>query len=277
MLSYHVGSIGELFVSKISFSSHKCSAARETLEQVMADALWKSGSNRSAVRAVCLAVFGINHPIDQQRILDWLSDIFPSHVRLYVKNDVVIALASGTMGKLHGCVLITATWTIAYGFSEDGGKARAFGAGPVLGDWGSGYGIAAHALIAIIKAHDGHGAQTMLVSSILESIGLSSPDELIRWTYADPSWAHIVALHKHLTLSFLWRLSMSNKIWNLFSQQKDSLGFGELEWLGDNSNLSPLSCKFVCYTNTKKTDKIKSKYWWLDFSVTRKYYTSNLN
>ena len=39
-------------------------AARETLEQVMADALSKSGSNRSAVRAVCLAVSGVNHPTD---------------------------------------------------------------------------------------------------------------------------------------------------------------------------------------------------------------------
>ena len=40
------------------------------------------------------------------------------------------------MGKLHGCVLITATGMIAYGFSEDGGEARAAGVGPVLGDWG---------------------------------------------------------------------------------------------------------------------------------------------
>lgn len=47
-------------------------AARETLEQVMADALLKSGSNRSAVLAVCLAVSGVNHPTDEQRILDWL-------------------------------------------------------------------------------------------------------------------------------------------------------------------------------------------------------------
>ena len=47
-------------------------AARETLEQVMADALSKSGSSRSAVRAVCLAVSGVNHPTDQQRVLNWL-------------------------------------------------------------------------------------------------------------------------------------------------------------------------------------------------------------
>lgn len=64
------------------------------------------------------------------------SDIFPSHVQLYVQNDAVAALASGTMGKLHGCVLIAGTGTIAYGFTEDGREARAAGAGPILGDWG---------------------------------------------------------------------------------------------------------------------------------------------
>ncbi|XP_022740074.1 N-acetyl-D-glucosamine kinase-like isoform X1 [Durio zibethinus] len=169
-------------------------AARETLEQVMADVLSKSGYNRSAVRAVCLAVSGVNHPTDQQRILTWIGDIFPSHVKLYVRNDAVAALASGTMGKLHGCVLIAGTGTIAYGFTEDGREARAAGAGPVLGDWGSGYGIAAQALTAVIRAHDGRGAHTMLQSTILQTLGLSSADELIGWTYADPSWARIAAL-----------------------------------------------------------------------------------
>nr|CAD1823210.1 unnamed protein product [Ananas comosus var. bracteatus] len=148
-------------------------AARETLEQVMAEALSKA---------------------DKQRILNWLRDIFPSHVKFYVENDAVAALASGTMGKLHGCVLIAGTGTIAYGFTEDGREARAAGAGPVLGDWGSGYGIAAQALTAVIRAHDGRGPPTNLSESILDKLKLSSPDELIGWTYADPSWARIAAL-----------------------------------------------------------------------------------
>ncbi|CAK7348130.1 unnamed protein product [Dovyalis caffra] len=169
-------------------------AARETLEQVMADALLKSGSNRSAVRAVCLAVSGVNHSTDELRIMNWLREIFPTHVKLYVQNDAVAALASGTMGKLHGCVLIAGTGTIAYGFMEDGRQARAAGAGPVLGDWGSGYGIAAQALTAIIRAYDGRGPVTILSSNILQTLDLSSPDELIGWTYADPSWARIAAL-----------------------------------------------------------------------------------
>lgn len=46
--------------------------ARETIEKVMAEALWKAGSNRSAVRAVCLALAGVNHPSDQERTHCWL-------------------------------------------------------------------------------------------------------------------------------------------------------------------------------------------------------------
>lgn len=111
-------------------------AARDTLEQVMAETLVKAGAKRSAVRAVCLGVSGVNHPTDQERVLNWLRDIFPSQVKLYVHNDAVAALASGTYGKLHGCVLIAGTGCIAYGFTEDGQEARAAGAGPVLGDWG---------------------------------------------------------------------------------------------------------------------------------------------
>ncbi|XP_050221792.1 uncharacterized protein LOC126671985 [Mercurialis annua] len=170
------------------------SSARDTLEAVMAEALSKSGSNKSSVRAVCLGISGVNHPTDQERVLSWLRKIFPSHVKLYVQNDAFAALASGTMGKLHGCVLIAGTGCISYGVSEDGREARACGAGPILGDWGSGYGIAARALTAVIRAHDGRGPETMLTDKILKALDLASPDELIGWTYADPSWARIAAL-----------------------------------------------------------------------------------
>ncbi|XP_042438460.1 N-acetyl-D-glucosamine kinase-like isoform X1 [Zingiber officinale] len=169
-------------------------AARETLEDVMAQALSKASCSRSSVRAVCLAISGVNHPSDQHRIINWLRNIFPDKVAFYVENDAVAAMASGTMGKLHGCVLIAGTGTIAYAFTEDGKQARAAGAGPVLGDWGSGYGIAAQALTAVIKAHDGRGPQTKLTKSMLDMLQLSSPDELIGWTYADSSWARIAAL-----------------------------------------------------------------------------------
>uniref|UniRef100_A0A804M4F3 Actin-like ATPase superfamily protein n=1 Tax=Zea mays TaxID=4577 RepID=A0A804M4F3_MAIZE len=49
--------------------------ARETLERVMSQALLKARRRRSNVCAVCLAVAGVNHPVDQQRMLDWLRSV----------------------------------------------------------------------------------------------------------------------------------------------------------------------------------------------------------
>ncbi|KQK21038.1 hypothetical protein BRADI_1g58297v3 [Brachypodium distachyon] len=186
--------------------------ARETLERVMAQALHKARRRRSSVAAVCLAVAGVNHPIDQHRMLDWLSEIFPSHVKLFVENDAVAALASGTMGKLHGCVLIAGTGTIAYGFTSDGRDARAAGAGPVLGDWGSGYGISAQALTAVIRAYDGRGPETVLTNNILDFLGLESPDELIGWTYEDQSWARIADILPVVVESAVGGDEVANKI-----------------------------------------------------------------
>ena len=47
-------------------------AALETLEQVMTQALTMASRDRSAVVAVCLSVSGVNHPSDQQKMLDWI-------------------------------------------------------------------------------------------------------------------------------------------------------------------------------------------------------------
>lgn len=64
--------MSNFLILNIFFVPSKEAAARETMEQVMAEALAKSGYSRSAVRAVCLAVSGVNHPTDQQRIVKWL-------------------------------------------------------------------------------------------------------------------------------------------------------------------------------------------------------------
>lgn len=47
-------------------------AARETLEQVINEALSRAGKNLSAVLAICLGVSGVNHPSDQERVLNWI-------------------------------------------------------------------------------------------------------------------------------------------------------------------------------------------------------------
>lgn len=57
-------------------------------------------------------------------------------MKITVVNDAVAALASGTGGRLYGCVLIAGTGTVALGFDEDKNFKRASGGGPRLGDRG---------------------------------------------------------------------------------------------------------------------------------------------
>ena len=52
----------------------------------------------------------------------------------------------------------------------------------------SGYGIAAQALTAVVRAHDGRGPQTALTDCILKALSLSSPDELIGYLSWNLSW-----------------------------------------------------------------------------------------
>ena len=48
-----------------------------------------------------------------------------------------------------------------------------------MGLFCSGYGIAAQALAAIVRANDGRGPPTSLTSAILQKLQIHSPDEVI--------------------------------------------------------------------------------------------------
>lgn len=70
----------------------------------------------------------------------------------------------------------------------------------------SGYGIAAQALTAVVRAHDGRGQQTMLTDSILKSLCLSSPDELIGY------FSHESCYYFFGPLNYIFLLTSFSKI-----------------------------------------------------------------
>ena len=47
-------------------------AAKDSLEHVISEALSQSGSDKSHVRGVCLGVSGVNHPSDQGMVEHWI-------------------------------------------------------------------------------------------------------------------------------------------------------------------------------------------------------------
>lgn len=111
-----------------------------------------------------------------------------------VDHDIRIALAGGLAGR-PGIVLIVGTGSACYGRRADGRSWRAGGWSYLLDDAGSGYFLGLQAMIATVRAADGRGAPTLVADRVLQRLGLSEADEIMRRLYHDGlSRAEIAAL-----------------------------------------------------------------------------------
>jgi N-acetylglucosamine kinase-like BadF-type ATPase len=167
--------------------------AAENLRQAITLALQQADCTPTQVVGVCVGMSGVDRPQDKETVKRWVEPILP-RVPLRIENDAVIALASGTEGRLFGVVVISGTGTIAFGFDKTGKSQRASGWGPLLGDEGSGYQIGYEVLRAVARAVDQRGPDTMLVDALLQKLQLLDPQQLIPWTYRDISWERFAQL-----------------------------------------------------------------------------------
>lgn len=137
-------------------------------------------TSREIVWAYC-GIAGADHPAHRQEVVDSLSIFFPRG-NFTVDNDARIAL-TGAVGYGGGVVVISGTGSVAFGRNEEGNETRAGGWGPIVGDEGSGYGIARAALGAIVRAYDGRGNPTRM-TDMLKAEWNMSPQDIPRFVYA---------------------------------------------------------------------------------------------
>src|SRR5436190_24376319 len=131
-------------------------------------------ASREIVWAYC-GIAGADHPAHRQEIVDSLNIFFPRG-NFTIDNDARIAL-TGAIGFGAGVVVIAGTGSVAFGRNEKGAEARAGGWGPIIGDEGSGYGIARAGFAAIMRAHDGRGPATKMTEILKERYAMK-PDDL---------------------------------------------------------------------------------------------------
>lgn len=133
-------------------------------------------------RSICIGMAGLGRADDQEVIRSICGELGISQ-DLILTHDAKIALIGGAM-KNYGVILNSGTGAIAYGINLAGKEARASGWGHLLGDEGSGYDIAICALRAIVRAHDGRTAHTLLTDRVLDRLNFDSPDQLVRWIHS---------------------------------------------------------------------------------------------
>jgi N-acetylglucosamine kinase-like BadF-type ATPase len=176
-------------------SSNKNSVGAETaktnIHKAILGALDQAKLSIDDIEGICLGLSGADRPEDKIMVASWMEGF--SKARLRIESDPMTNLSSGTLGVLHGMIVIGGTGSICVG--TDGTHSfRAGGWGPMLGDNGNGWGIGHDVLVSVCRAHDGLGDETTLFEALKEEIKIGKAEDIIAWTYSDLSWARIASL-----------------------------------------------------------------------------------
>lgn len=131
----------------------------------------------SAFSAECLCLAGAGRSCDQQNLLTHLRQHRETSHLIFTHDGLAVLRAVIPSGP--GAALIAGTGSLAYGVAADGRECRAGGGGPLASDEGSGHWLACQALQAALKADDGRGPATSLLSLLCQELGVADADELI--------------------------------------------------------------------------------------------------
>lgn len=165
-----------------SVGIHRAFAA---MDEAIGKAFAAANRPRAMAGAICFGLAGADRSQEKKLVREWA---MRQRLAEWIEttNDGALLLAAGTP-EGWGIGLVAGTGSIAVARTADGQVARSGGWGYLLGDEGSGYALAMHALNVICRSADGRGGQSPLTERILDAMGLTRPFELIPAIYRG-SW-----------------------------------------------------------------------------------------
>jgi N-acetylglucosamine kinase-like BadF-type ATPase len=153
--------------------------AEELLKSTLQKTLDEAGIASSTVHYVGAGMAGAaQNP-------DWLSAILKQslpHAQITVAPDYEIALI-GAHGERYGVLVLSGTGSAACGIDASGESAHSGGWGYLLDDGGSGYWLGLEMLKSATRVADGCMEETSLYQQTFAHLKITTPDELISWTY----------------------------------------------------------------------------------------------
>ncbi len=237
-----------------NLSAQTLHEVQEAIRSAIAAAFDEAKVTAHSVRTACLAIAGAGRAQHRITLLRWASEAqIARHVQvvhdaepiLYVANDAGVGVA-----------LIAGTGSLAYGRDPSGRDARCGGWGHLMGDEGSGYAIAVAGLRAAVRAADGRGPRTRLLTAFLEQLDCPAVSDLIPAIY-DPSvtratiasLARIVFREADDTVAAAILDEAAAELAHMVRQVSQQLGFGdgdyELAMTGGVLTHNPDYCRRV--------------------------------
>jgi len=178
----------EVFAGSANLSSVGEAEAGRQLDMIF-DRL----ADRGPIAAVCAGAAGVDTPEAEERLRQLIAcrlGGLNTTATLRIVHDTELVLAAAEL--TYGIALIAGTGSVAWGRYPGGRVARAGGWGYLLGDEGSGYGIAREAVRHALRIGDTGQQADPLSQQLLAACNLQRPDQLIDHFYANPErryWA----------------------------------------------------------------------------------------
>lgn len=150
---------------------------KSVIESIIRELSGKCHLDVADLAVVSLGLAGADRKRDEEVIAAALAELGLG-CPFVINGDAKAALVAG-VGRAEGIVLIAGTGSVAYGINRRQELHRAGGWGHLASDEGSGYAIGRRALLRSIKAREQRDKETMLLTMIVEHLGLQGWDELI--------------------------------------------------------------------------------------------------
>ena len=167
-----------------NYQSVGIEAAKFSIESAINQAIIKQDSIK--IDVICLGLAGVGRAKDIEIIKKIIKEIpVTQNIKsenIIIYHDAFIALVGG-IGNDVGIVVAAGTGSIVFGRNHRGETKRVGGWGYILGDEGGAYQIAVAGMKAALKAYDGKGISTSLVTDFKSHFGLTNIEELIEIVY----------------------------------------------------------------------------------------------
>jgi N-acetylglucosamine kinase-like BadF-type ATPase len=161
-----------------NFQTDGIATAREGVREAVARAWKGSGEEGMKADGAFLGMAGVASRRDRETVEEIAASLAIAG-RVEADHDIRTALAGGLAGA-PGIALIAGTGSAAYGRNREGSAWRSGGWGHLLDDLGGGYWIGVQGMIAIARAADGRAATTALTGPLMEALGITIIDDLLR-------------------------------------------------------------------------------------------------
>ena len=157
--------------------------AASRIQMGLGQVLRQAGMSPEQISAVGIGIAGAStrHAWAVAWMRETAAGVLPQ-ARIVPSADYEIALVAAHGARL-GVLLLAGTGSLAYGVNTAGETALVGAWGYLLGDEGSGYWLGARGLQAVARQADGRGRKTLLYDSLVQSLGLTQPLDLLGWMY----------------------------------------------------------------------------------------------